>query len=363
METNPNPPKKKWSAGQKTAAAIGGVLLVLIAIAGGVYLYFDLAIKKGDAGDLTSDVLSTDSANAKDVEYILICGIDDDAEDENRTGIGRTDLVLLVCYDRKAGAASILQIPRDSYVGEEVNTGGTGKITDVYAHESDKTNRISNLAKVINSQFKLPVDHYITIDMQHFREIINVLGGIEMYVPWDVPYFDENGVQLGVIPAGNQRIDGATAEVIVRSRKGYAQGDIKRLQMQQYFFAAVFRTIKTFPLSDIAKVTPGFITYINTDYNAAQLVSLASSLQKMSSSSIGFARCPGGGLGETNGHKGMYGINPETLAPLLNAHFRPYSAEVSASQLGLPTGLVYPTGEIAAEYDSMGSLETGTATP
>lgn len=350
-------PKKKWSAGKKTAAILTGIVLALALVAGGIYLYFELSINEGEAGKLTPEVQTTDTINAKDVEYILVCGIDDDAEDASRSGVGRTDLIMLVCYDRKDGAMSILQIPRDTYVGEEVPTGSTGKINGVYSHGADTKSRISNLAKVINDQFKLPIDHYVTIDMQHFREIINVLGGIQMYVPWDVPYFDEAGNQIGVIAEGDQLINGSQAEIIVRSRKGYAQGDIKRLQTQQYFFAALFRTMKTFPMSDIIKVAPGFINYFNTDYKVSELVNLMSAMQKMDSAKIGFTRCPGGGLGKVNGHSGMYGINPEVLAPLLNDHFRPYSDPVPASELGLPTGLAYAYGEIPGEYQSMGDLK------
>lgn len=208
-------PKKKWSTGKKTAVILVSILLVLALIAGGVYLYFELSLNEGEAGKLTPEVETTETTKAKDVEYILVCGIDDDEEDPSRSGVGRTDLIMLVCYDRKVGSMSILQIPRDTYVGEEVPTGGTGKINAVYSHGADTQNRISNLAKVINSQFKLPVDHYVTIDMQHFREIINVLGGIQMYVPWDVPYFDENGNQLGVIPEGDQLINGSQAEMLM----------------------------------------------------------------------------------------------------------------------------------------------------
>lgn len=359
MENNTRPEKKKWSAGKKVGVIAGCILLGAALIVGAVYLYFDHALTEGDAGSLTDDIQGTNSENAKDVEYILVCGIDDDEDDDSRAGIGRTDMIMLACYDRKAGHLSILQIPRDTYVGEEVRTGGTGKINGLYSHGPDTTNRISNLAKVINDQFKLPVDHYVTIDMKHFREIIDVLGGIEMYVPWEVPNYDENGNLVSTIPAGNIRIDGATAEIVVRSREGYSQGDIKRLQMQQYFYAAVFRTIKTFPLSDIAKVAPGFITYVNTDYSVAEVISLAAALQKIDSSKIGFSRCPGGGLGAVNGHKGMYGINAEELAPLLNDHFRPYSEPVSAEELGLPKDLTYPTGEIPAEYQLMGELDIG----
>ena len=74
-------PKKKWSAGKKTAAILTGIVLALALVAGGIYLYFELSINEGEAGKLTPEVQTTDTINAKDVEYILVCGIDDDAED------------------------------------------------------------------------------------------------------------------------------------------------------------------------------------------------------------------------------------------------------------------------------------------
>ena len=129
MENNTQPAKKKWSIGKKAGVIAGCVLLAAALLVGAVYLYFDLSLTEGDSGSLTDDIQGTASENAKDVEYILVCGIDDDEEDESRSGVGRTDMILLACYDRKAGQLSILQIPRDTYVGEEVSTGGTGRST------------------------------------------------------------------------------------------------------------------------------------------------------------------------------------------------------------------------------------------
>lgn len=325
---------------------------MLALLLGIVYAVVDNIFKTGDSGKL-EDIIGSDSPN---VEYILICGIDYDEDDPLRDGIGMTDLIMVVCYDRAANTATFLQIPRDTYVGEDVPTGGTGKINAAYSHGKNTENRIANLAKVINEQFGLPIDSYVTIDMRAFREIIDTLGGIEMYVPWDVPVFDANGNQVSTIAQGTHRIDGATAEIIVRSRKGYNQGDIKRLEMQQYFYAAIFRTFMTFPLSDVIRVIPMFSTYVNTDLSVADMIGLASGIQNLESSNIRVIRAPGGATTNINGHTGLYGINAETLAPLLNEYMRPYSDAVSASELGLPKNLAYPTGEVDASVTIMGEL-------
>jgi len=348
LKNNKTTPNKKWHIVLVSVLCVFAICLSLV-----YWKIASIAPGEGEAGALTPDIFGSTN---KDTLYILVCGVDQDDEDENRSGPGLTDMIMVVCLDKATNSMSILQIPRDTYVGELAPTGGTGKINALYANGEDTVNRISNLARVINEQFGLPIDFYVTIDMRAFRQIIDTLGGIEMYVPWDVPVFDENGVQVSVIPQGTHRIDGATAETIVRSRKGYAQGDLMRLEMQQYFYAALFKTFLTFPMSDIVRVMPMFSAFINTDMSVTQLGSLAAAMQKVDTANITVIRCPGGPLGEINGHTGLYGINAENLAPLLNEYMRPNLPSVPASELGLPTGLTYYQGEIIDVVTNMGGL-------
>ena len=349
--------RRKKKKNYRPAIMLTAVILAIFMLIGvGVYVYLDNLVNEGDAGQLTPDIVPTEPEISKKVINLLVAGIDYDSDDDGRDysdGLGMTDVIMYVSCDIEKGSIRMLQIPRDSYVGENSPTGGTGKINAVYSHGEDSRNRISNLAKVVNEQFKLPVDNYVTIDMAAFKKLIGILGGIEMYVPWDIT--DPEG---NTVPQGTHFVDGNTAEWIVRQRKEYNEGDLKRLEVQQYFYAAVFKTFMTFPMSDLIKVAPGLASYINTALSISEMLSLFGWLQKVDSSNIGIARCPGGSLYETNGHKGMYGINAETLAPLLNEHFRPYGTPVDASELGLPKNLEFPVGEIAASINFIGQLSS-----
>ncbi|MEG0803802.1 MAG: hypothetical protein RSF90_02475, partial [Pygmaiobacter sp.] len=84
--------------------------------------------------------------------------------------------------------------------------------------------------------------------------------------------------------------------------------DLKRLELQQYFYAAIFKTFMTFPMSDIVKVAPALVNYVNTDLPLSEMLSLFSWMQKLDSNKIGIARCPGGSVSNTGGHKSLYGI-------------------------------------------------------
>ncbi|MDD2994261.1 MAG: LCP family protein [Pygmaiobacter sp.] len=368
--TQPSNGRKKGSKNRvvKIVLVVLAALLLLMGIGVAiVYFYLDAQISEGDAGQLTSAVQSTTPELKSKVVHYLVCGIDFDKDDDGRdysNGLGMTDVIMYVTLDVEKGTMNILQIPRDTYVGEELPTGGTYRLNAIYSHGADEVNRISNLATVLSDDFALPVDHYVTINMDMFRAMFKILGGLEMYVPWDVA--DEKG---NVIPQGTYFLDADHIEWILRQRKEYAQGDLKRLELQQYFYKAMFRTFKSFPMSDVIKVMPTFITYVNTDMSVSDLISLASTFMQMDSSKIGFARCPGGSITRYNGVTGekesCYGINVENLATLLNNYYRPYADPVPASALGLPVldEDEFTLGQLNDDLKMMGTLENDSTLP
>ncbi len=366
--TQPSNGRKKGSKNKvvKIVLVVLAALLLLMGIGAAiVYFYLDSQINEGDAGQLTSAVQSTTPALKGKVVHYLVCGIDFDKDDDGRdysNGLGMTDVVMYVTLDVEKGTMNILQIPRDTYVGEKLLTGGTCKINAIYSHGADEVNRISNLATVLSDNFALPVDHYVTINMDMFKAMFKILGGLEMYVPWDVA--DNKG---NIIPQGTYFLDADHIEWILRQRKEYAQGDLKRLELQQYFYKAMFSTFKSFPMSDIIKVMPTFITYVNTDMSVSDLISLASTFMQMDSSKIGFARCPGGSINRVNTVTGekesCYGINVENLATLLNNYYRPYADPVPASALGLPVldEDEFTLGQLNDDLKMMGTLKNDSA--
>ncbi|MFR3602878.1 MAG: LCP family protein [Faecalibacterium sp.] len=47
---------------------------------------------------------------------------------------------------------------------------------------------IAALAEVIYDQYKLPIDYYVTVDMQALVEMVDNFGGIEVYIPHDMSF-------------------------------------------------------------------------------------------------------------------------------------------------------------------------------
>ena len=86
-------------------------------------------------------------------------------------------MIMYLQYDKKAQTMKMLLVPLDSFMGDNFNTGGTGKINGVYAHGPNKDNKVQNIVEVFNELFQLPVVHWMTIDMLCLRCMVDVFGG------------------------------------------------------------------------------------------------------------------------------------------------------------------------------------------
>lgn len=322
------PKQRKNSTARTLVIALLIVLLIPTIALGAGYLYVSHATSGQNAGmGVTDPVINTPKEYAGDVVNVLVCGID---YEEGRTH-ALTDMIMYVNFDVKNSKVNMLQIPRDTYVGGQYSSNG--KINGVAAKAGENGNLdISALEKVISDMFQLPIDGYITIDMDSMKELVNYLGGVEVYVPRDMEY---NGSKLS---QGYQKLDGDAAEFFVRNRHGdgYATGDFARLEMQRYFYAGMFKALLQMTPGDIAKMFPVYLKYVKTDMSITDLVGIGLSVLKVPTQNIMMCRVPEYGGAEL--YMGEHAVNVvarQETADLLNTYFRSYGTPVDASALQL----------------------------
>ena len=124
-------------------------------------------------GDITiSQIIHTPSEYKGDVVNVLVCGIDYEEgraySNDPESNDGMTDMIMYVNFDVANKKINIMQIPRNTFVGDKwPNTNG--QINSVALAGKS----IDTLAQLIADQFKLPVDYYVTIDMQSLKEIVD----------------------------------------------------------------------------------------------------------------------------------------------------------------------------------------------
>ena len=326
---------------------------------------------ESDAPSIVEEIQTLEEYKG-DVVNILVCGIDYEegrAYSSDGTNDGMTDMILYCQFDIKNGALRMLQIPRNTLVTTEnrtitLSSGKTYKASNYQINSVALSNggSIAALAEVIYDQYKLPVDYYVTINMEALTEVVDNFGGIEVYIPHDMEY---NGSYLA---KGYRNLDGASAEFFVRNRhgEGYENSDIDRLNMQRYFYAALFKRARSMGIQDILNQMPIiFNNYIQTDIDLVTLGKLAVSFLQIDSANIMIAQTPvfSGGVpfvGATDSSAGYSCVVPDagSIAELLNTYFRTYTGPVSEEELNLVTD-DWPHGSVStsANIQFVGQLD------
>lgn len=135
----------------------------------------------------------------------------------------------------------------------------------------------------------------MVIDMQAFKTMLNNMGGIEMYVPWDIVTVDKvTGIENTVCTQGTHRISGDTAELILRNRN-YSTADYKRLETQQYFYAALLKSLlNDYTLADYYSTCKVVAHYIDTSLDITEIWGLYATMLKVDPANIYIVRAPGG---------------------------------------------------------------------
>ena len=375
------PPRRRSKAKKKKKTPMWlplAVTLAVVAVISGVVIYAASMVNKVEenikpeenAASLVEEIQTLEEYKG-DVVNILVCGIDYEegrAYSSDGTNDGMTDMILYCQFDIKGGALRMLQIPRNSLVatkGRKVNlsNGKTYSVSNYQINSVALSNdgNIAALAEVIYDQYKLPIDYYVTIDMQALVEMVDNFGGIEVYIPHDMSFAGS------ALKQGYRNLDGASAEFFVRCRhgEGYSNSDIDRLNMQRYFYAGLFKRVRSMGVTDVINQLPLiFNNYIHTDMDLTTIAKMLVSFTRIDSANIMLAQTPVfmgvPNVGKTDSFDGYSCVVPDagSIAELLNTYFRNYTGPVSAEELNLVTSdWPHGTASTSANVQFVGQLD------
>ena len=123
------------------------------------------------------------------------------------TGVN-SDIVMVVHLDPSTHKVTLLSIPRDLFVPNARTTGANKIDASLYQGPSQ-------LAAAVEEDFAIPISHYVELNFDTFADVVNALGGIDMYFPRRV-YDAESG--LNIERPGCYHLDGVHALQVVRAR-------------------------------------------------------------------------------------------------------------------------------------------------
>ncbi|HSH55842.1 MAG TPA: LCP family protein, partial [Candidatus Limnocylindrales bacterium] len=185
------PPKRSMKQLFKRAF----ITLMVVALLGGGYIGAKFLINASKAlsgslfGLLQNDELK---GEAEGRVNILLAG--NSADDPGHGGANLTDSIMLVSVDTRNKTAFMLSIPRDLYV-EVPNRDQYSKINAIYEYgREDEFSEagypeggMGALAKVVSTNFGIPVHYYALVNYSAFRDSVNAVGGIDVTIQSEDP--------------------------------------------------------------------------------------------------------------------------------------------------------------------------------
>jgi len=228
-------------------------------------------------------------------------------------GIGRdrSDVLMLATVDPGRTTASVVSIPRDSWV--DIPGRGMNKINAAYALGGP-----SLLIETVENLTQLRVDHFGVIDFAGFESMVDAVGGIDVAVSEAT---SNEGVEFR---QGLNHLDGAEALVFVRQRYGLADGDLDRAQRQQAALRALLSKAASggtfgdpagfYGLLDAATRSVG----VDDTLTNGGIRSLALEMTGLRASGVTFLLAPVTGLGQEGDQSVVY-LDRETAGELWGA--------------------------------------------
>lgn len=252
---------------------------------------------------------------------------------KNHDGGMLTDTIMLASLNPVDKKLSMLSIPRDLSV--PIEGKGWRKINNVNAYAEAQSSGSGGLAtsQAVSDILNIPIDYYVRIDFQGFINIINELGGINVYVDnvledyrypimgkEDDPSYNNRYEHL-YIDKGWQAMDGDLALKYVRSRHAYGSegSDFARSKRQQKVLEAAkdkFLSKKTFFKPKMVSDIIGQLNeHVSTNLKVWEIVKLWNIFKDIKGDDIvnkGLDNSPNGLLVDMISEEGAYILTPRS---------------------------------------------------
>ena len=211
------------------------------------------------------------ASSGKDVTEpftILLMGVDSTDETLAKNAIANGDTLILITFNPKTLNATMLSIPRDSYVPIACWSGRPeNKITHAAAYGTDC------MINTIENYFDVNIDYYAKLNFKGLVKLVNAVGGVEVDVPKDLCTDDSSRADTVCISAGRQVLMGEQALVFARNRKQLANGTFGREAHQQELIVALIDKMKG--VRDVTKfmeILNAFSDNLDTNLTTKQLL-------------------------------------------------------------------------------------------
>ncbi len=241
-----------------------------------------------------------------------------------------TDVIMLINFNVKDGSITVLQFPRDTYVGYGV---ATSKINATYAtylnqargrgSDNPELDALRQFADVIEKALCTKISYCAIMNLNGFVNIVDILGGVELNVPSRMYYNDPDQNLYIDLQPGYQTLNGNQAEQFVRFRYGYLNGDIGRQDAQKIFMSAFMKKFQSsISVSKLSSMAETVLDNLYTDITISDFVYFGKALLGMDMSKMTMLTAP------VNAAGNHVVISEPLLIDIVNDHFNLYDNDI-----------------------------------
>lgn len=258
---------------------------------------------------------------------VAVFGVDKDES--------RTDVIFVVHFNSETGKTEVISVPRDTKVTWTDYQIEKAKELDRYIQNPCKITEMSSFGGIENIRYftvnaledilGIKIDHYVVVNIDAFRKIVDGIGGVTVDVPRRMEYTDNSqGLYIDLEP-GLQTLNGEQAEGLVRWRHNndyseqYAEGDTGRIETQQIFLTAFAKKVMS---PQILKAVPQMVNIlysdVQTDVALKDIPTYLGYINKFNTAKLNFETLPGEFIRE---EKWYYMVDYDEVDEFVAAHF------------------------------------------
>jgi LCP family protein required for cell wall assembly len=269
-------------------------LALLLLLGVGVYLGY-VFFQTLQAANESYDDLGRDKSKLRenavsisnDPVSILLLGVENYSS--GGTG-GRSDTLMVATFNPEDQTMKLLSIPRDTRV--EIPDEGEDKIN----HSFSKGGKELTI-ETVEDFLDIPIDYYATVNFDGFKNIVDIVGGITVDVPFDfVQNSDDPKAEKLEFYEGPMELDGRYALAYARMRKADPTQDIGRNERQQEVVKAIINEIASAgTLFKVDKLTDEVGKNVETNMKVSELLGFYQKYSDFSTNKIETLKLDGAG--------------------------------------------------------------------
>jgi polyisoprenyl-teichoic acid--peptidoglycan teichoic acid transferase len=214
-----------------------------------------------------------------DTEPMFILVLGSDARPGEAVERARSDAIHIVGVNFRRHRASVIDIPRDSWV--PIPGHGFNKINAAMAGGG-----VPLAVQTVEALTGIRFDYFALTSFPGVRSMVDDIGGLRIRVPYDIHDPTDGGPS---IPRGIRTLDGSSALAFARARHFVPGGDFGRTRNQGAMLIAALKQYQGGATGDLTSMLSWLGTFmrnVDTDVPLEELMSLAYAAALIPSTSV-----------------------------------------------------------------------------